>query len=191
MSETLVHSESPVEYFRGLVESAIHRQRITVCELTSFYVVNLLAACIQADRAADTEALGVMFVKALQSGGPTQRDALRRVGDTSLLISGFFPDSVARRLVDVDYYVDLGERAYGSLASRSNETFGEVFDELSEKFGAMVEVLNDVSEQSAIGSKNQDLLRLYENWLRTGSRRSGERLTRRGILPVAGNRRVQ
>ena len=40
--------------------------------------------------------------------------------------------------------------------------FGDVFDELSGKFVAFVDVLGEVSERSALTS-NADLLRLYEN----------------------------
>jgi hypothetical protein len=66
-----------------------------------------------------------------------------------------------------------------------------VFDELSGKFAAFVDVLNEVSEQSALTS-NSDLLRLYERWLRTGSRRSGDVLAARGIVPTAaGSKLVQ
>ena len=114
------------------------------------------------------------FAKALQEAGIRQRDGLRQVGDLSLFISGFFADSLNRRLVDIDYYIQLGESAYGSLARR-DETFGEVFNELSEKFPAFVDVLGEVSEQSALTS-NTDVLRLYEKWVRTKSRRSGDLL---------------
>ncbi len=38
-----------------------------------------------------------------------------------------------------------------------------------------------------------DLLRLYERWLKTGSRRSGQLLAERGVVPnpAAKNNRVQ
>jgi hypothetical protein len=194
MPEPLLHNESPTEFFRGLVEAAMRRQRVEVRELTTFYVVNLLAGNVHRNRSvrdqAD-EALGVRFVKALQSGGSAQRDGLRSVGDTSLFTAGFFSDSLNRGLVDVDYYVQLGELAYGSLAQRGGETLGDVFDELSSKFSALVEVLSDVSEQSAL-TTNSDLLRLYERWLQTRSARSGARLVSRGIVPTAAcTRRVQ
>ena len=195
MPDGILRSESPIEYFRDLVESAMQHQHVAVRELTSFYVVNLLAGFVHLDRpAADgrDEALGVRLAKALQSPGSTQRDSLRRVGDTSLFISGFFSDSLNAGPVDVDYYVQLGERAYGSLARRQDERFGDVFDELAAKFSALVDVLNEVSEQSALSS-NADVLRLYEKWLKTGSRRSGTLLAARGIIPVnqPGSRSVQ
>lgn len=195
MAEALVRNESPVEYFRELVESAMKRQHLAARELTSFYLVNLLTGFVHFDRSAtppEDEALGIRFVKALHAAGVRQRDELRQVGDLSLFISGFFADSLTRSLVDVDYYMYLGEYAYGSLARQNDETFGDVFDELSGKFAAFVDVLGEVSERSALAS-NADLLRLYERWLRTRSRRSGELLAARGIVPNAsvGNRLIQ
>jgi hypothetical protein len=57
-----------------------------------------------------------------------------------------------------------------------------VFDELAAKFAAFADVLGEVSERTALTS-NTDLLRLYEKWLRTGSRHSGNLLVARGIVP--------
>jgi hypothetical protein len=194
MAEALVHRDSPVEYFRDLVESALQHQHLAAREGTSFYLVNLLAGFVHGDPTASAadEPLGVRFVKALQEAGARQRDELRRVGDHSLFITGFFADSLSRSLVDVDYYIQLGEHAYGSLARQANGTFGDVFDELAGKFPAFVDVLGEVSERTAIAS-NADLLRLYEKWLRTRSRRSGDLLASRGIVPNAsiGNRFIQ
>lgn len=185
MAEGLVRSETPAEYFKELVETAIEHQHVAVRELTSFYLVNLLTGFVQFDRSSATgtdEALGVRLARALQTGGSRQRDGLREVGDLSLFISGFFADSLTRSLVDVDYYIQLGEVAYGSLARRGDPTLGDVFDELAGKFTACVDVLSEVSERSALAS-NSDVLRLYEKWIRTRSRRSGDLLVERGIVP--------
>ena len=194
MPEALVRNQSPVEYFRELVESAMQRQQLAARELTSFYVVNLLTGFVHLNRSAKIgdHALGMRFVKALQAAGVRQRDELRQVGDLSLFMAGFFADSLTRSLVDVDYYMQLGENAYGSLARQGDAAFGGVFDELSGKFAAFVDVLGEVSERSALSS-NTDLLRLYEKWLRTRSRRSGELLVARGIVPnpSVGNRFIQ
>jgi hypothetical protein len=194
MADRLFRNESPTEYFRELVESAMQNQHVSARELTSFYVVNLLAAFVHCERspaAGGDEPLGVLLVKALQNGGAVQRDGLRRVGDLSLFVSGFFSDSLKRGLADIDYYIRLGGRAYGSLA-RHDAPLGDVFDELSGKFTAFVDVLGEISERTALTS-NADLLRLYERWLRTGSRRSGDILATRGIVPNSsvGNRFVQ
>jgi hypothetical protein len=195
MAESLVRTQSPTEYFRELVESAMQNQRVSANELTSFYVVNLLAAFVHLDRspaAGEDEALGVRLARAMQTAGVAQRDGLRKVGDLSLFISGFFSDSLTRTLVDVDYYIQLGEYAYGSLARQGDDALGEVFDELSGKFPAFVDILGEVSERTALTS-NADVLRLYEKWLRTKSRRSGDLLAARGIVPnvSVGSRFIQ
>jgi hypothetical protein len=195
MAEALVRTQSPTEYFRELVESAMQNQRVSAHELTSFYVVNLLAAFVHLDRspaAGDDEALGVRLARAMQTAGIAQRDGLRKVGDLSLFISGFFSDSLNRSLVDVDYYIQLGEYAYGSLARQGDEALGDVFDELSDKFTLFVDILGEISERTALSS-NADVLRLYEKWMRTKSRRSGDLLAARGIVPngSVGSRFIQ
>jgi hypothetical protein len=54
---------------------------------------------------------------------------------------------------------------------------------LSDKFARFVDVLAEVGEQSGLSSQT-DIMRLYEIWLRTGSRRAAERLRKLGIEPV-------
>ena len=195
MAEALVRTQTPTEYFRELVESAMQNQQVSANEWTSFYVVNLLTAFVHLDRspaAGDDEALGIRLARATQTAGIAQRDGLRKVGDLSLFISGFFSDSLNRSLVDVDYYIQLGEYAYGSLARQGDHALGDVFDELSDKFSTFVDVLGEVSERTALAS-NGDVLRLYEKWLRTKSRRSGDLLAKRGIVPngSVGSRFIQ
>jgi len=184
MADALLRNESPAEYFKELIETAMERQRLAVRDLTSFYLVNLLTGFVHFDRSATPtdEPLGIRLARALQTGGIRQRDGLREVGDLSLFISGFFADSLTRSLVDVDYYIHLGECAYSSLAKHGDPALGDVFDELAGKFAACVDVLGEVSERSALTS-NSDVLRLYQKWLRTRSRRSGDLLVERGIVP--------
>ena len=193
MADALLRSESPTEFFRELVEAAMQNQRVSAHELTSFYVVNLLTGFVHGDARADgDEPLGTRLARALQTAGVTQRHVLRKVGDESLFISGFFSDSFNRGLVDIDYYIRLGERAYRSLAHHPDHSLGDVFDELSDKFTTFVDVLGEVSERTSLSS-NSDVLRLYEKWLRTRSRRSGDLLVKRGIVPnqSIGSRFIQ
>jgi hypothetical protein len=180
---------TPTEYFRELVESALSRQQLHANELTSYYLVDLLCRFMRpGDRIpfADDqdEPLALRLGRALDCAGMEQRARLRNLGDFSLFMSGFFGDSFSRRVVDLDYYVSMGEYAYGSLGRRDTDAFGEVFSELARKFVPFMDVLSDVSEQSGIRS-SIDVLRLYEKWLRTGSPRDGKRLVDRGILPNA------
>lgn len=193
MGEAMIRPESPVEYFKALVDGALAHQGLVANELTSYYVVQLLAGFLQ-QRGGDAhdEPLGVQLARALDSGGAEQRASLRQIGDESLFVSGFFSDSLKRKLVDVDYYASIGGVAYQALSRYETDAFSPVFAELAQKFIPFVDVLSEVSERSACAS-NMDLLRLYERWLKTGSRRSGQLLAERGVVPNSSLRstRVQ
>jgi hypothetical protein len=186
MDRPLLREQSPAEYFKELVESALSRQHLRAGDLTEYYLVNLLCQYVRLDAAMPAgdhdQPLAMRLARALESGGSEQRARLRGLADFSLFMSGFFADSFIRRAVDVDYYKSMGEYAYGSLSRWDDDGFGEVFSELARKFVGFMDVLADVSERTALSS-SADVLRLYEKWLRTGSTRDGQRLIERGIVP--------
>lgn len=186
MERVILREQTPAEYFKELVDSALERQRVQTDEFTSYYLVNLLCQFVRPGAragAADAEQpLALRLQRALESGGAEQRARLRDLGDFSLFTSGFFSDSLQRRSVDVDYYVSMGEYAYGSLSRNDEDAFSDVFADLARRFVGYVDVLADISERTAVTSCN-DVLRLYEKFLRTGSIRDCQKLIERGIVP--------
>jgi hypothetical protein len=196
VDDSLLRGQSPAEYFKDLVESAFVRQHLRASELTAYYLVNLLCGFVRPDRrrafSDDDQPLAFRLSRALESGGLEQRARLQSLGDFSLFTSGFFSDRLRRGSVDVDYYVSMGEYAYGSLSRCDEEAFGDVFAELAGRFVAFMDVLADVSERTGMAS-DADVLRLYEKWLRTRSPRDGQRLVDKGIIPnnSIGSRFIQ
>lgn len=184
MSQAVFQRESAVEYFKDLVDRALTHQGIATQELTSYYVVQLLAGFLQQPENLDDGPLSVRLAQALESGGMRQRASLKQIGDLSLFIAGFFSESLNRKMVDVDYYATIGGRAYHALSRVETDTFSPVFAELGSKFVDFVDVLSEVSERTSCAT-NVDLLRLYEKWIKTGSRRSGQLLVERGVVPNA------
>jgi hypothetical protein len=185
----MVRHELAVEYFKELVDAALARQNIGAGELTAYYVVQLLAGFLErpsGDEAVEVP-LAVQLGRALEGAGPQQRASLRQIGDVSLFVSGFFSDSLRRKLVDVDYYASIGGSAYGALSRQTEDVFSPVFAELAAHFVSFVDVLSEVSERTACAS-NSDLLRLYERWVKTGSTRCGQLLVERGVVPNASFR---
>ena len=194
----ILSSESIREFFQDLLAKAIENQRAQVQPFTELYLVNLLheflmseALYVQSDDGSwQQKPLAFLLKEALEEPGPSRMHLLRRLGDTSLFVSGFFPDSLARRsnLVDVDYYILMGGRAYdavGVLAARHARNEKTVWDELSEKFRLLVDLLNEVSERT-LASTNAGLVRLYERWMKTGSHRLATLLVKQGVVPRKG-----
>jgi hypothetical protein len=193
------------EFFHEALHDALGRQHLAVEDQTEHYVVNLLTLFARSDalyeqaggtqgsdRGTRMKPLVVMLTEALEAPTPADRHrGLQRLGDVSLFIAGFFAQSFARKIVDIDYHIAMGGRAYGtlaeSLARTRSRVLGQVFAELAEKFQPMVDALNEVSESSYKHS-DKDILRLYELWLKTGSKRSFEILKRLGVDPTPAAR---
>jgi hypothetical protein len=188
MRPPFAQGETLVEFFKGLVDEALERQHQPAHELTRFYLVQLLATRTRTDGGSGDaeEALALRLARALESGGARQRAELRGVADDALFVAGFFSDSLARALVDVEYYAALGGCAYQHL-SATPDTLAPAFAELGSRFLGFADVLTEISEQSSLTS-DTNLLRLYERWLAHDSRRGTERLLRRGVLPSAAAR---
>jgi len=191
------------DYFRTSVDDVIAKQGVDVDPHTAYYVVNLLTLFSRSEEfyENDGEAYGVrplalMLADATDAENVEQRAfVLQRIGDVSLFISGFFIESLAAKAVDIDYYVYMGESAYGSLSEEVRGTFrgnafGEVYKELATKFQVLIDVLNEVRDSASQGS-DVDLLRTYEIWLKTGSQRAENLLRQQGVVPIsaAKNRR--
>src|SRR5215471_18567982 len=187
MDDPLLREQTPAEFFKDHIESALARQRLRASGLTSYYLVDLLCRFTRPDARIpfnddQRQPLALRLQRALDAGGLEQRVRLRNLGDFSLFMSGFFSDNLRRGPVDLDYYVSMGEYAYSSLARRDEDAFGAVYAELGRKFVPFMDVLSDISERTGQTS-GRDLLRLYERWLRTGSRRAADQLADKGISP--------
>ncbi len=182
------------EFFKSSVDSAMQRQGISARDHTCYYVVNLLTLFARSETLFDETEEGIELkpvAKVLAESAASERAAernfaLQRVGDVSLFIAGFLGDGLAQKLVDVDYYVLMGGTAYGTLSenvkgSARGRQFGEVFAELAEKFQEFVDVLADLREENSLSQT--DVLRTYDVWLRTGSRRAERMLRACGIEP--------
>jgi hypothetical protein len=187
------------EYFHDALRGALAHQQIAIEDQTEHYVVNLLTLFSRSEQLFEHSPDGVrlkplvqMLSEALEASSAQERErGLQRLGDVSLFIAGFFAQSFARKLIDIDYHIAMGGRAYGTLAvahSRGpRRVLGAVFAELAQKFQPLVDALNELAE-SAYRHSDRDILRLYEIWLKTGSRRSYQILERLGVQPTAAAR---
>jgi hypothetical protein len=184
------------DYFRRSIDEAMTRQKVQVDPHAAHYVVNLLTLFARSEDLyedhGDTyglKPLALMLVDAVEAASAEQRNfSLQRIGDVSLFIAGFFADSLAHSLVDLDYYIRMGGNAYGSLSEEIRGTIrgqamAHVYRELARKFQVLVDVLNEVRD-SARQSSDIDLLRTYEVWLKTGSKRAENLLRQNGVVPM-------
>ena len=182
---------SLTEYFRDALQGALAHQHLSVEDQTEQYVVNMLTLFARAEHLYEGVPAGSrmpplvnLFASAAEAVTAAERErALQRLGDISLFIAGFFAHGFARRLVDIDYHIAMGGRAYGTLADAlargPRRVLAAVYGELAAKFQPLVDALGEISDAAKTYTQ-KDVLRLYEIWLRTGSARA------RGLLAQLG-----
>jgi len=148
------------EFFRGALQTALEQQQLRVKDHTEHYVVNMLAMFARTEAlfepgpdGARLKPLALLLADALETRDDERRfRTLQRLGDIALFVAGFLANGFPRRLVDIDYHIAMGGRAYGALAHSPyrgpRRALAIVFAELEDKFQPLVDALNDISEKA-------------------------------------------
>ncbi len=115
--------------------------------------------------------------------GPKERfEKLKGLADSSLYISGFFSDSFQRKIIDIDYYIDIGKLAYQTLAQDVEEdSFAKLYREISNQFIDLVDVLSFISQKAEITDKG-NILRTMDVYAKTHSPLREEALVEKGVF---------
>ncbi len=173
------------QYFSEQIASAFERRKLQTYPFVSIYLVDVLSSYVKPRELVHKTTLAEKYLTAVAEPAPTRRlELFKDLAETSLYISGFFGDSLKRKLVDIDYYADLGGRAYNHMSKETDEDIlAKVYLEIATKFMDYVDVLTLIS-QSAKVQTNEDLLRLYDRYVTTGSELAKEQLLEKGLLPV-------
>lgn len=186
---------SPEGFFEEQVREGLSQRKIKTYPVVEDYLVKLLHHYLDTRNLFEPEynesgerqpqTLAELYLMAQNAEPIVRLEMLRKLGDRSLYISGFFGDSLSRKLVDVDYYAQMGGAAYASLAHVTREDrLAKVFKTFSQQFLEFVDVLKYISHRSFVQT-DQNILRLYERYLRTGSDLDREKLQEMGVLAVA------
>ncbi len=184
------------DYFRTSIDEAIAQQGVEMDPHATHYVVNMMTLFSRSENFYDDDEgnglrpLALLLADAADAPSVEHRSSLlQRIGDVALFVSGFFSDGLADKAVDIDYYICMGEGAYGTLSEETRGTsrgnaFADIYRELAANFQVLTDVLHEVRD-SARPESDLDLLRTYEVWRKTGSRRAENLLRRQGVVPMA------
>lgn len=180
------HKLASVMY--DLVKSGLQRHRVSVSELTEYYLVALLSDFSRMDRNLLSRSLGADLL-ATASLEPSVRYAkLKDIADTSLFLAGVFLDHIEAQAAATDYFFDIGSRAYldlGGLESRQQpqaRPFVETYNDLGNRFDEFAGVLSVIADERLFASSRY-VLGIYQRWLNTGNHRDAKRLVALGIIP--------
>ncbi len=179
----------PRVLFAELLSGALQKVQLKPSPMAIAYLVELLDERVleNCDALEGEQALAEALLIAQRNHGVDRIRRMRGLGDHALFVSGFLADSLLGGAVDASYYRQIGCSAYRDVVSglRGRGESGcwtRLYRELADDFGEFVEVLAEVGDQTRPG-RPQNLLGVYERYLRTGSARDRELLLRAGYLP--------
>ena len=181
------------DFFEEIVSDAFKQRNLRTLPFVKTYLVGLLEFYVPASNLFDDfdssgkrtrETLAETFLKAQNAEPHTRIELLKKLGDRSLYISGFFSDSLQRKLVDVDYYADMGCAAYSSLAANvSDDMIARLYSEFASRFFEFADVLGYISSIAHI-TDEENIMRLYETYAKTGSETARSKLNEKGLIAV-------
>ena len=166
------------EFFRDILGRVIKSQRLHISELASFYLLSLLlrgARTEQPDSYIGNQTVAEEFAK----------EMFRDAGDHSLIIAGILWETLIKKPVKVDYYIDMGAWAYKRESeSTTSDELSSLFEELSSEFSRLVTVLTKAARfASKVKMSDLEILDIYQKWLQTRKPELAEELRRFGINP--------
>jgi hypothetical protein len=176
--------KNPEAFFCDLVDTAAKNQKAVVSDYAKIYLINLLCQNASASNLInkmDTP-ISIILQQSLIEPLKQRRAMLKYVGDYSLYVAGYFSESLNRKIIDVGCYISIGGQAFGNLSNiaSSSET-SSLYHEMFNKFSSLVDILTEVSFETSI-TKAEDLIRMYDRWLRTGSSVLEKKLMEKGII---------
>lgn len=197
--DTLINTESSLRaYFHEAIERASDKNHVEASEHTLWYLTNLLHNYSRTEYVFDFHRDGgtltplvEYYQQALEAeNDQRRRQYLQRLGDVAMFISGLFAPALERRAVGVNYYVAMGENAYGFLADTAGETtkekvLGEVFNELSNHFSSYVSVLSSVAPANKKSNRCENLLQVFDQWQQTADPHLEQQLKQKGVIFAA------
>ncbi|MFH1729573.1 MAG: hypothetical protein ABIA04_14280 [Pseudomonadota bacterium] len=181
-----------MDFFKEELEKELEKQKLVVMENTIFYVMNVLYEFFKTEKLLNEKGLGIsekplvfLMAEAMKAALTKRIEILKSIGDNTLYITGFFPESIDSSLNDKKYFIEMGEAAYGSLASimdsyHNDSEMEKVFNELSSKFSKLVDVITGISDKTKL-KNDKGIIEIYSKWLKTGNQRAKILLKKKGI----------
>lgn len=146
----MLSHESLEKIFRELIGTSVRKLKAEISPIVEKYMVDVTTGfATRPHSVSKVVYINDLLRAGLDSDGYVRREYLRITGDMALCVSGIFPDYLESRKIqfNVGDYIDIGAIAYGNINV-------DIFDEMSERFPAMVDILNLVSMKIALTSRD-------------------------------------
>ena len=164
-------------FFTNNVLESADEQEIVLTDDLNVYISRLLTklAFVSESGYDNKSVFADIYMRVLISKELHEKTRLmKKIGDTSIIKLGFFPDSIKKAL-SFQYYKSMGIIGYRHVF-RSTDI--PVYNQICNRYDDCVSVIDGVR---LLSIKN-DIIKLYEAWGKTGSRFARSRLIKLGMV---------
>ena len=172
---SLLTSESTELLWQHVLKDAQKDCSVTLENTVESYLISLLIRHTN-HPALVGQVFATSLLQALQLNEYQRNYTLQQVGDHCLLYAGLFPEATKRRLVKLNYFVDLGRSAYGRITDKTSH----IYHSLALDFVQLMDILQSIRQDQLMP------LEAHEQWRLTGSRRALRMIEQYGssIVPL-------
>jgi len=167
--ETRINKETNLKtYFHNTIRDISSEKNMDIKDHTLWYLTNLLTRYSRSERFFDYRPesgtftpLAEYYRQAMDADSDQERRLhLQRLGDVAIFVAGLFAPALNRRVVGINYYMSMGETAYGYLAdsgglTAKDKALSEIFHDLARSFGRFVTILSEVNGTRSEASKGE------------------------------------
>lgn len=95
--------------------------------------------------------LGIKLLESSQLPKDKQKTVIKDVGETALLLCGYFADSLNKKIIDTKYYNEIGVLAYSRLNSFIPKAYDtpNFFSKMSKHFHQVTNLIGLISEKQS------------------------------------------
>lgn len=161
--------KSTLHQWYRLVTEAQSAVKILLGEELESYLVFLLMRFITRSDLSNTLLALDLLRTTEETSVRVNAITLQKVGDSSLLLAGFFPNRAKKKHVKITYFINMGKTAY-QLRSHCFSRREPLFQQLSSDFVKLMDVIQAMHHiDNPNASKLLLPLEAYEQWQETGS----------------------
>jgi len=178
------------------IESAEEKLNIRLSKYTKIYILDLLKRlCTERDplnlEIIGDKPLAIVLMEAVRKDIFQKIRDLKAVGDISLIFSGLYPEYLTRRLVDIDYYIEIGKRSYHLLSDtysnlNKQQDLFILYSQLVAEFITLIQILTEMASDLHFLDE-ENLIKIYNRYRRTKIRKYLEILRKHQIEPLIPN----
>jgi hypothetical protein len=181
------------ELFFDLIDEFEKKLKLTLSEYSKLYLMKLLEQLAQGNDCLHTaviedKSLAEILMEALHKNIFEKIRNLKVLGDLCLLFGGLYPEYMTKRLVDIDYFINIGKNSYNLISDTyrnysSKYELYMLYNKLTEEFLKLINILTEISDELNFLDRD-NLYKTFKRWEKTGIKKYSEVLKNNNIIPI-------